>query len=46
MNNFMKCLVDTYTGAIGHILAVVFLLLIFIPDEEFHCSEVRVKRKM
>lgn len=42
----MKCLVDTYTGAIGHILAVVFLLLIFIPDEEFHCSEVRVKKKM
>lgn len=29
---------NTYTAPIGHILAVVFLLLIFIPDEEFHSS--------
>lgn len=34
---------DTYAAPTGHILVVVYPLLIFIPDEEFHSSVVTVK---
>lgn len=36
---------NTYTAPIGHFLTVVFLPLVFIPDEEFHSSGVRIKEK-
>lgn len=34
---------DAYAAPVGHSLAVVYPLLVFIPDEEFHSSAVVIK---
>ena len=38
------CVVFTHNGSVDGVLVIVFLLLVLVPYEEFHSSEVSLRK--